>query len=119
MLTGVGSETAAWGERGLGLVRTLCGDAQGMDIGFHQVAYGRVNQLVTMNSALAIELSGDNVDVKVSFSGFGPGMSGVSVAFISNFQFDRRKCRGQTGPNFLNPFLIHGRTTLKGFTRTL
>ena len=97
----------------------MCVDAEGVNIGRHEIADGLVNETMALQRAQARETVRSDADMKVTAAVFRTFVTDVLVAFVDDLERGRLQCSFDTSPDFCDSGLVHGRTSLNGFTVTL
>ncbi len=93
-------------------------DAQGVDVGFHEVANGFVDQAVFLDRTEVGEVARFDPHAEVTAPVASTGVAFMQMAFIDDLKLGRFKCLAEALPDFIHAFLVHGSTRLKGLTTT-
>lgn len=93
-------------------------DAERVDVGFHQIADGIVDEAVTLQRPEAGEASGDDPHVEMPAAVFRACVSDMLVALVDDLEVGRLQRRVNACPDLGDAGVVHGRTFLKGLTST-
>jgi len=100
------------------VVRGAGFDGEGVDVGFHEIPDGVVNEPMSFQRRKPGKFVRDQRHPEVPLAIPGTGVAGMQMALIFNFKRVDPEGPAQAAVDLCNPVGSHGNTYLKGLTMT-